>query len=109
LYGLYFSARKKVGVMSEVQLDEAGVDESDLSCLRYMVGAGQEVPTRDHGYRNHYVAVKGQVERMRRLLAAGYVVRGAGSGCVVYFHATQKGCSVIGLSERATRSALEAL
>jgi hypothetical protein len=84
-----------------------GVTEYDLSCLRHMVGASEGVPKRDHGYRNHFAAgSKDQFESMERLLAAGFVVKGAESGDLVFYHATREGCVALGMNPKAIKNAL---
>lgn len=87
--------------------DQLGVTEYDLNCLRHTVGASSHVPKRDHGYRNHFAAGSDEQRKsMERLIGAGYAKRGAESGELIFYHATEAGCTAIGMSKAATKRAL---
>lgn len=77
--------------------------------LRHTVGARENTPTKEHGYRNHYCAPIGSTaeNHFLAMVAAGYAVTGEPNGTTRYFHATKEGCEFAGLSRAATKRALE--
>lgn len=79
--------------------------------LVHMLGAGNHIPKRQHGYRNHYCAsiddkdyfVMLEMEKVG-LVRAGKKINGA---TCQFFYATEKGCQAIGLSKSAIKRAME--
>ena len=99
----------KRGVVSDFNL-ELGITSDDLDKLRHMVGAVNNVPKRQWGYRNHFASAACDVPSMERLKKAGFVFRGRKfhiGETDYYYHATLEGCKAIGLSKAATKRALE--
>jgi hypothetical protein len=81
---------------------EALITVGDLDNLRHMVGAASRTP----GFRNHFAPGGKDVDSMLRLEAAGLVIRGRRYEETFFFHATEAGCKVIGMSAAATKRAL---
>jgi hypothetical protein len=78
----------------------------DVDNLRHMLGAAVGSPKKEWGYRNYYAANPGDAS-MERLAALGLVRKGrAVPGGLVYWHATELGCAIAGIGEKATRRAL---
>ena len=83
------------------------VTDSDMKKLRHMLGATEQRPKKNWGFRNYYAAGADSVPGLERLVAAGYCVRGAPYMDAHYYHATRAGCAAAGLSKAATARAFE--
>jgi hypothetical protein len=79
----------------------------DMENLRHMLGAQVGSPKKQWGYRNHF-ATNADDASMARLEKLGLVRKGRGiPGGLVYFHATEMGCSIAGLDKKQTARAME--
>lgn len=79
----------------------------DVDNLRHMLGATVDSPRKEWGYRNYYAANSGDAS-MDRLQELGLVRKGrAIPGDLVYWHATEMGCTIAGLTAKETRRALQ--
>jgi hypothetical protein len=77
------------------------IEKMDL--LRHMVGADLLKPRKTWGYRNIYAPGSSDIASLEHLVSKGYPVRGAKYRDFHYYHATELGCSAIGLSKAATK------
>jgi hypothetical protein len=89
--------------------DELGaVTPADVSKLRHMLGASSQYKMREWGFRNYYATSGGEaMEAMGRLVAAGLATKGDSSAHMHYYHATEKGCELIGFTKAQTKRAFE--
>lgn len=85
-----------------------GVSEVAWEKLKHMLGAGSHISRRDWGYRNYYAASKDSTSEaeLRKLIPLGLVEEGQSTENMVYFHATETGCKVVGLDAKQTHRAL---
>jgi len=81
--------------------------QTDFKRLVHMVGG--LAPKKDWGYRNFYAARKdgSEVAEFRQLVSEGLVTEGRESGNIIFFHATEAGCRVVGLTDEQIKKALE--
>lgn len=86
----------------------ATLHDYDLDVLHHMLGATLHHPKAHWGFRNQYLANRRDVAALDRLVAAGFVRAGAALLDLRYFHATQDGCKLAGLSYAAMSRALRA-
>ncbi len=77
--------------------------EAAMQCLQHMLGADSRYPKRQWGFRNYFDAGGKDQRSMDLLLEAGYVLRGRAN----YYHATIKGCRLLGFGKPAIKRALE--
>lgn len=88
--------------------DIISIAPDDVRKLRHMLGANEQYKPRDYGFRNYYATSGGTaMEAMERLVAAGLVEKGASSTNMTYYHATVKGCDLIGLTKAQIKRAFE--
>jgi hypothetical protein len=81
---------------------------SDVQKLRHMLGATDQYEPRDYGFRNYYATGGGAaMEAMERLVAAGLATKGGSSSAMTYYHATVKGCELIGFTKAQIKRAFE--
>lgn len=92
-------------------MEETGlgnVTPSDIKKLRHMLGATEQYKPRDYGFRNYYATGGGAaMEAMERLVAAGLATKGGSSPAMTYYHATVKGCELIGFNKAQIKRAFE--
>jgi hypothetical protein len=86
----------------------ATLQPEDLEILRHMVGATPHHPVARWGFRNEYLVNHRDRPSMARLMAAGFVRVGSSLLHMHYFHATDAGCRLVGLSAKRTAVALGA-
>ncbi len=80
----------------------------DVKKLRHMLGATDQYKPRDFGFRNYYTTSGGDsAEAMERLVSAGLATKGGSSPNMTYYHATIKGCELIGFTKAQTKRAFE--
>ena len=80
----------------------------DVQKLRHMLGATDQYKPRDYGFRNYYATSGGTaMEAMERLVAAGLAEKGHASTHMTYYHATVKGCELIGFTKAQIKRAFE--
>lgn len=77
--------------------------KEDLDNLKHMLGMNYS--KKCWGYRNYYVSNIDD-DSMQKLLRMGYIRKGGQSELYYYYHATEQGCIVAGLSKRQTKKAL---
>ena len=89
--------------------DQLGtVTMDDVKKLRHMLGATSQYKPRDYGFRNYYATSGGAaMEAPDRLVAAGLATKGDSSTHMHYYHATEKGCELIGFTKAQTKRAFE--
>lgn len=88
--------------------DTFTVSVDDVKKLRHMLGATEQYKPRDFGFRNYYATSGGSaMEAMERLVAAGLAKKGQSSGKMTYYHATEKGCELIGFTKAQIKRAFE--
>lgn len=82
--------------------DQHRLTVGDLDNLRHMLGVSGRHP---RGYRNYYIAGRGDLPSMERLEAHGFVVKHAGSSLSddACFHATEEGARAVGLERLPSR------
>ncbi len=101
-----FSRFPKPPEASRVVIKAAWLDN-----LRHMLGAGDDIPKRKHGYRNRFAASTKSAAwyTMHDMAEAGLVTPGRtiNDGNMQYFHATRAGCDAIGLNKAAIERAME--
>lgn len=86
---------------------ENKVTDDDMHSLRHMLGVSEHKRKSSWGYRNYFAAGAGQIASMERLVSAGYATRGGSCGSLTYYHATEVGMDMIGMSKAAKRRAKE--
>lgn len=86
----------------------AGLEEGDLATLRFMFGATPHYVTTRWDFLNHYLCNVQDLDAMRRLELAGLVTAGTPLLQLHYFHATNDGCRLAGLSAKRAAVALGA-
>lgn len=86
----------------------ATLQNDDLEVLHHMLGATSHHPQSHWGFRNQYLANRRDLAALDRLVAAGFVHAGAALLDLRYFHATQDGCKLAGLSAAAMNRAMGA-
>jgi hypothetical protein len=80
--------------------------------LTHMLGAGDHIRKRQHGYRNYFcasVSDNPDYLSMLEMVDAGLVVkygREVQHGTLQFFRATESGCKAIGMSAAAIKRAL---
>lgn len=84
----------------------ATLQDDDLDVLHHMLGATLHHPKAHWGFRNQYLANRRDLAALDRLVAAGFVRAGASLLDLRYFHATQDGCKLAGLSAAAMNRAM---
>jgi hypothetical protein len=73
-----------------------------------MLGASDGYSRRDYGFRNYYATSGGaSTEAMERLVAAGLATKGQSSASMTYYHATVKGCELIGFTKAQIKRTFE--
>lgn len=82
--------------------------KEDLDNLRHMTGSDSRYKQRDWGFRNHYCANNSgsDYESMVRLEKMGCVIRSREESDMVFFHATEAGCQLIGFNPKQIKKAL---
>ena len=83
------------------------VTAEDMKKRKHMLGATENRPKKEWGFRNYFAAGQNAVPGLERLVTAGLCVRGAPYMDAHYYHATQEGCAAVGLSKAATKRAFE--
>lgn len=80
-----------------------------IDLLKHMLGAGQTIPKKRHGYRNYFCTTIASTNHdiMLAMKDAGLVSQGRAINGMRYFHATESGCKVIGLGKSAIKRAFE--
>ena len=86
----------------------ATLQPEDLEILRHMLGATPHHPVARWGFRNEYLVNHRDRPSMQRLMAAGFVRVGSSLLDMHYFHATDAGCRLAGLSAKRAAVALGA-
>ena len=86
----------------------ATLQDEDLDVLHHMLGATLHHPKAHWGFRNQYLANRRDLAALDRLVAGGFVRAGAALLHLRYFHATQDGCKLAGLSAVAMNRAMGA-
>lgn len=88
---------------------EMEMNEKDMSNLRHMLGAIYgRYKKNTWGWRNYFCAGIGDLDSMRRLVAAGFATEGhQQDGGSIYFHATEAGCKSVGLGPSGIKRAFE--
>ena len=84
----------------------ATIPADDLDVLHHMLGATINHPRSHWGFRNEYLANRRDLAALDRLVAAGFVRAGAALLDLRYFHATQDGCKLAGLTSAAMNRAM---
>ena len=84
----------------------ATLQDDDLDILHHMLGATLHHPKAHWGFRNQYLANRRDLPALDRMVAAGFVRAGAALLDLRYFHATQDGCKLAGLSASAMNRAM---
>jgi len=80
----------------------------DVRKLRHMLGATEGYSRRDYGFRNYYATGGGEAtEAMERLVVAGLATKGASSTNMTYYHATVKGCELLGFTKAQIQRAFK--
>ena len=91
--------------------DAAGlgaVTVEDVRKLRHMLGATEQYKPSQYGFRNYYATSGGAaMEAMERLVAAGLAEKGHEGKPMTYYHATVKGCELIGFTKAQIKRAFE--
>lgn len=86
------------------------ITEEQKETLIHMLGCGSHINKSQRGYRNHYCAsVGGEDERQLEAMAQlGLVRRGAAinEGTSIYFHATELGMQMAGLTRKQIQRAM---
>ncbi len=84
------------------------ITDYDLCLLRHTLGVGKHIPKAHWGFRNHYLAEKGDKD-MTRLESLNLVRRIPQCSFTDFeiFTATEDGCNAIELSKAAKRRALK--
>jgi hypothetical protein len=84
------------------------VTPGDVKKLRHMLGATEQYKPRNYGFRNYYATSGGtSQEAMERLVAAGLAEKGQSSANMTYYHATIKGCELIGFTKAQIKRTFE--
>ncbi|RFP19162.1 hypothetical protein D0T23_05110 [Duganella sp. BJB475] len=86
----------------------ATLQPEDLEILRHMLGATDHHPRARWGFRNEYLCNRRDMPSMARLMAAGFVRSGRPLLFMWYFHATDAGGRLAGLSAKRAAVALGA-
>lgn len=86
----------------------ATLHEGDLDILRHMVGATPHHAQVRWGFRNHYLVNRRDAAALERLVAAGFARAGRSLLRLQYFHATDVGCRLVGLTAKRAQVALGA-
>jgi hypothetical protein len=86
----------------------ATLQPEDLEILRHMLGATPHHPVARWGFRNEYLVNRRDRPSMERLWAAGFVRPGRALLQLQYFHATDTGARLAGLSAKRAAVALGA-
>lgn len=86
----------------------ATLQPEDLGILQHMLGATPHHPVARWGFRNEYLANRRDVDALQRLVAAGFARAGEPLLQLQYFHATDAGCRLAGLSAKRAAVALGA-
>jgi len=81
--------------------------DGDLDILRHMLGATPYYPMVRWGSRNEYLVNRRDAAALKRLVAAGFARAGRTLLQLQYFHATEVGCRLTGLTAKRARVALE--
>jgi hypothetical protein len=84
----------------------ATLQPEDLEILRHMLGATPHHPVARWGFRNEYLCNHRDRPSIMRLVAAGFVRVGSSLLHMHYFHATDAGCRLAGLSAKRAAVAL---
>jgi hypothetical protein len=84
----------------------ATLQDGDLDILRHMVGATPHHPMVRWGFRNEYLVNRRDAAALERLVAAGFARASQQLLQLQYFHATDGGCRVAGLTAKRARVAL---
>lgn len=84
----------------------ATLHEGDLDILRHMLGATPHHPQVRWGFRNEYLLNRRDAAALERLVAAGFARAGRPLLQLQYFHATDVGCRLVGLTAVRARVAL---
>ena len=88
--------------------DLSGITMDDVKKLRHMLGATEQYRPRQYGFRNYYATSGGMsMEAMERLVAGGLATKGHSSPNMTYYHATEKGCELIGFTKAQIKRAFE--
>ena len=79
--------------------------KQDLDSLKHMLGMNYS--KKNWGYRNYYACTIDSIDEvvMQKLVRMGYVRKSRQSE-LYYYHATEQGCIIAGLSKRQTKKAL---
>lgn len=80
------------------------ITDYDLNNIRHMTGSDDRYPKKQWGFRNHFCPGGKDIDSMERLERAGYVKRGRKYNETNVFHATRKGCEVIGMKAYQIRN-----
>ena len=86
----------------------ATLQPEDLGILQHMLGATPHHPVARWGFRNEYLANRRDVDALQRLVTAGFARAGKPLLQLQYFHATDAGCRLAGLSAKRAAVALGA-
>ncbi|MYN42710.1 hypothetical protein GTP55_25530 [Duganella sp. FT109W] len=84
----------------------ATLHEGDLDILRHMLGATPHHAQVRWGFRNEYLVNRRDAAALERLVAAGFARAGRPLLQLQYFHATDVGCRLAGLSAKRAAVAL---
>jgi hypothetical protein len=84
----------------------ATLHEGDLDILRHMLGVTPHHPQVRWGFRNEYLVNRRDAAALARLVAAGFARAGQPLLQLQYFHATDVGCRLVGLSAKRAAVAL---
>jgi hypothetical protein len=86
----------------------ATLQNGDLDILRHMVGATPHHPQVRWGFRNEHLVDRRDVDALGRLVAAGFARAGRPLLQLQYYHATDLGCRLAGLTAKRAAIALGA-
>lgn len=81
------------------------VSTEDIDNLRHMLGVQANLHERAWGYRNYFCPGGDNVKSMERLEKAGLARKGKPYNVMHYYHATEKGMRIAGLTAEQIRRA----
>lgn len=80
--------------------------KEDLDSLKHMLGMNYS--KKNWGYRNYYACTIDSIDEvvMQKLVRMGYATKSRQTILFSYYHATDKGCIIAGLSKKTNKKGI---